>query len=128
MGNTPSQPSKFRTKNWVEIKDDSLGTYCNNSGIKFKTTMLKSSLCDDSDSWILVKGTITLVGQAADSAAIQADRNNKQVIFKNFEPFTDCVTETNNSKVDNAKDPVVALSMYNLIEYNDNYSGSTGIS
>ena len=128
MGNTPSQPSKFRTKNWVEINDDSLGTYCNNSGIKFKTTMLKSSLCDYSDSWILVKGTITLVGQAADSAAIQADRNNKQVIFKNFELFTDCVTETNNSKVDNAKDLVVALSMYNLIEYNDNYSGSTGIS
>ena len=54
-----SKPSKFRTKNWVEINDESRGAYNVNSQIKFKTTMLKSSLCDYSDAYILVKGKIT---------------------------------------------------------------------
>ena len=58
-----NQPSKFRTKNWVEINDESRGTYNVNSQIKFKTTMLKSSLCDYSDAYILVKGRITIKEQ-----------------------------------------------------------------
>ena len=57
-----NQSSKFRTKNWVEINDESRGTYNVNSQINFKTTMLKSSLCDYSDAYILVKGTITING------------------------------------------------------------------
>ena len=57
-----NQPNKFRTKNWVEINDESRGTYNVNSQIKFKTTMLKSSLCDYSDAYILVKGKITING------------------------------------------------------------------
>ena len=60
--NKSNQPSKFRTKNWVEINDESRGTYNVNSQIKFKTTMLKSNLCDYSDAYILVKGTITITG------------------------------------------------------------------
>ena len=60
LDNTLNQPSKFRTKNWVEINDQSRGTYNTNSQIKFITTMPKSSLCDYSDPYILVKGTITL--------------------------------------------------------------------
>ena len=66
-----NKPSKFRTKNWVEINDESRGTYNVNSQIKFKTTMLKSSLCDYSDAYILVKGTITAnnTAAAADAAA-----------------------------------------------------------
>ena len=55
-----NQPSKFRTKNWVEVIDESRGAYNVNSQIKFKTTMLKSSLCDYSDAHILLKGTITI--------------------------------------------------------------------
>ena len=55
-----NQPSKFRTKNWVEVIDESRGVYNVNSQIKFKTTMLKSSLCDYSDAHILLKGTITI--------------------------------------------------------------------
>ena len=46
LDNTSNQPSKFRTKNWVEINDDSRGTYNTNNQIKFKTAMLKSTLCD----------------------------------------------------------------------------------
>ena len=55
-----NQPSKFKTNNWVEISDESRGTYNVNSQIKFKTTMLKYSLCDYSDAYILVRGTITV--------------------------------------------------------------------
>ena len=56
LDNTPNQPSIFRTKNWVEINDGFWGTYNVNSRIKLKTTMLKSSLCDYSEAYILVKG------------------------------------------------------------------------
>ena len=58
--NTPNQPIKFRTKTWVEINDDARGTYINNSQIKLKTSMLKSSLCDYSDGYILAYGTIII--------------------------------------------------------------------
>ena len=66
---TPNQPSKFRTRNLVEVNDESRGAYNANSQIKFKTTMLKSSLCDYSDAYILVKGTISVNNTAADGAA-----------------------------------------------------------
>ena len=56
--NTPNQLTKFRTRNLAEINDDSRGTYNTNSLIKFKTSMLRSSLCDYSDTYIFVKGTI----------------------------------------------------------------------
>ena len=71
-----NQPFKFRTKNWVEIKDESRGTYNVNSQIKFKTTMLKCSLCDYSDAYIFVKGTITVNNTAA--AGADANNTNKK--------------------------------------------------
>ena len=64
-----NQPSKFRTKNWVEINDESRGTYNVNSYIKFKTTMLKSSLYDYSDAYILAIGKITITGGGVDAAS-----------------------------------------------------------
>ena len=54
LENAPNQPSEFRTKNWVEINDESRGTYNVNSQIKFKTLISKSSICDYSDAYILV--------------------------------------------------------------------------
>ena len=68
-----NQPSKFRTKNCVEINDESRGVYSVNSQIKLKTTMLNSSLFDYSNAYILVKGTIAINGRGADAAARQAD-------------------------------------------------------
>ena len=115
-----NQPSKFRTKNWVEINDESRRTYNVNSQIKFKTTTLKSSLCDYSDAYILVKGTITVNNTAAADA--DANNTNKKVIFKNCAPFTNCINEINNTQVDNAKDIDIVIPTYNLIEYSDNYS------
>ena len=67
-----NQPSKFRKKNWVEINDESRGTSSVNSQIKFKTTMLKSSLCDYNDAYILIKGTVTV----NNTAAADPDANN----------------------------------------------------
>ena len=87
LDNETNQPSKFRTRNWVEIDDESRGTYTSND-IKFKTTMLRSNLCDYADAYILVKGTITITGAGDDDAAKQADERNKGVILKNCVPFT----------------------------------------
>ena len=86
--------------------------------------MLKSSLCDYSDAYILVKGTITVNNTAAQGAA--ANNTNKKVIFKNCAPFTNCISENNNTQIDNAKDIDIVMSMYNLIEYSDNYAKTTG--
>ena len=102
--NKSNQPSKLRIKNWVEINDESRETYNVNSTIKFKTTMLRSSLCDYSDAYILVKRTITITGAGDDAAARQADERDKGVVFKNCAPFTNCISEINNTQVDNAKD------------------------
>ena len=69
LDNTLNQPSKFRTKNWVQLNDESRGTYKKNSQRKFKTIRLKSSLCDYSDAYILVKGRITVNNTAVDGTA-----------------------------------------------------------
>ena len=119
-----NQPFKFRAKNWVEMNDESRGTYNVNSQIKFKTTMLKSSLCDYSDAYILVKGTITVNNTAAADA--DANNSNKKVIFKNCAPFTNCISEINNTQVDNAKDIDIVMPMYKLIEYSDNFAKTSG--
>ena len=122
--NTLNQPSKFRTRNWVEINDESRGAYNVNSQIKFKTTMLKSSLCDYNDAYILVKGTITVNNTAAQGAT--ANNIDRKVIIKNCAPFANCISEINNTQIDNAKDIDIVMPMYNLIEYSDNYEKTTG--
>ena len=72
----------------------------------------------------LLLGTITVNNTAAAGAA--ANNANKKVIFKNCAPFTNCISEINNMQVDNAKDTDIVMSMYNLIEYSDNYSRTSG--
>ena len=121
-----NQRSRFRTKNWVEINDESRGTYNVNIQIKFKIAMLKSSLCDYSDEYILVKGKITIIGRGADAAARQADEGDKGVAFKNYTSFINCISETNNAQVDNAKDIDIVMPIYNLREYSDNYAKTSG--
>ena len=91
LDDASNQPSKFKTKSWVEINDESRGTYNVNSPIKFKTTMLKSSLCDYSDAYILVKRK-QIIGAGDDAAAGQADERDKGVAFKNCAPFTNCIS------------------------------------
>ena len=88
--------------------------------------MLKSSLCDYSDAYILVKGKITIAGAGVDPVARQADERNKGAIFKNCAPFINCISEINNTQIGNAKDIDIVMPMYNLIEYSDNYAKTTG--
>ena len=127
LDNTSNQPSKFRTKNWFEINDQtSNGRYETDSDIKFKTTMLKSSYCGYSDAYKLVKERITITGAGDNVAGRQADERNKGKVFKNCTPFTNCISEINNTEIDNAKDPNIIMPMYNLIEYSDNYSKTSG--
>ena len=121
LDNTSNQLSKFRTKSWIEINDQSRGVYNTNSDIRFKTTMLKSSLYYYSDAYILVKGTITITGAGDDAAARQEDERIKGVVSKNFAPFINCKSEINNTERDNAKDIDTVMPMYNLIEYSDSY-------
>ena len=113
-----NKPSKFRTRNWVQISNDITGSYSPNKQIRFKTTMLRSSLCDYSDAYILVKEKISV------NAA--ANNTNKKAIFKNCAPFTNCIRKINNTQIDNAEYIVVVMPMYSLIEYSDNYSKISG--
>ena len=127
LNDESNQPSKFRTRNWIEINDESRGTYTSNS-IKFKTTMLRSNLCDYADAYILVRGTITITGEGDDAAARQADERGKGVIFKNCAPLIECISRINITDIDNAKDIDIVMPMYNMIEYSDNYSKTSGSS
>ena len=122
LDSASNKPSKFRTRNWVEINDDIRGAYSPNKQIRFKTSMLRSSLCDYSDAYILVKGNISVNNTAASGA--DANNTNKKVIFKNCAPFTDCITKRNNTQVDIAKDIDIVMPMYNLIDYYSKISGS----
>ena len=125
LESTSDNPSKFRTRNCVEINDESRGNYAN-SDIRFKTTMLRSNLCDFADSYILVKGTITITAAGDDAAARQADERDKGVTFKNCTPFTKRISRINNTDIDKAHNIDIVMPMYNLTEYSDNYSKTSG--
>ena len=115
LNDESNQPSTFRTRNWVETNDEARGKYSPNKQIKFKTSMLRSSLYDYSDACILVKGNITVNNTAADGAA--ANNTNKEVIFKNCAQFTNCISKINNTDIDNAKYIHIVMPMYNLVEH-----------
>ena len=99
------------------IHDDSCGTYTANNEIKFKTSMLISSVCGYSDAYILVSGNITVAALASGGG-----NNDMQVAFKNCAPFTDYISKIKNAKINIAKDINVVMAMYNLIKYSNNYS------
>ena len=88
--------------------------------------MLKPSLCDYSDAYILVNETINITEAEANNAAKQLDERNTGVIFKNCTTFTNCISVINITQVDNARDLDVVMPVYNLIQYSDNYSKKYG--
>ena len=120
-----NNPSKFRTRNSVEINDESRGTYTG-IDIRFKATMLRSNLCDYADACILVKGTVAITGAGNNDPTKWADERDKGVTFKNCVPFTKCINRMNNTDIDNAQDIDIVMPMYNLIEYSDDYSKTSG--
>ena len=121
LDSASNQPSKFWTRNWIEINDEWRGTYTG-SDIKSKTTMLRSNLCDYVDAYILVKGTIKIVGAGNNDAAKRLDKRNAGAGFKNCAPFTKCIIRINNADMDTAQDTDIVMSIYNLTEYSKNYS------
>ena len=125
LDDASNQPSKFKTRNWVEINDESRETYNVNSQRKVKTTMPKSSLWDYGDAYILVKGTIT-VNSAAAAADADANNTNKNVKFKNCALFANCISEIYDTQVDNAKDIDIIMPLYNLLEYSSAYEKTSG--
>ena len=86
--------------------------------VRFKTSMLRSDLCDFSDAYIVVKGTITVINPYNDA-------HDKKLAFKNNALFIPCISEINNTLIDNAEDLDVVMPMYNLLEYSKNYSKTT---
>ena len=118
LDKTPNQPSKFKTKNWVEVNDESRGTYNEDNQINFKTSMLRSNLCNYSDAWILVKGTITITNTAEGAAA---NNVNKKVLFKTCVPFTHSINRINNTQIDDARHTDIVMPMDNLKKYSDNH-------
>ena len=85
-----------------------------------------SNLFDYADAYILVHGTITITGAGADDATRQVDERDKGVIFKNFAPFIKCISRINSTEIDNAKDIDIVMPMYDVTEYSDNFSKTSG--
>ena len=120
LNDASNKPSKFGARNWVEINDNIRGAYSPKKQIRFKTAMLRSSFCNYSDAYIFVKGNISVNSNAGTGAA--ANNINKKVIFKNYAPFTNCISKINNTQIDNAEYIDIVMLVHNLIEYRDNYS------
>ena len=122
--NTPNQPFTFGTKNWVEINDESRRKYDKGHQTRFESSMLRSSFCSYSDAYVLPKGTITVANTEAADA--HANNTNKKVIFINCVPFTNYIRTMKNTHVDDTHDFDVLSPIYNLTEYSDNYSKTSG--
>ena len=108
----------------LKKNDEERGTYSPNKQINFKTTLLRCSLCDYNDAYILVKGNITVSNTAAGCG--NANNTNKKVIFKNCTPFTSYISKISNTQIDYRENIYIAMPMYNLVEYSDNYSKTSG--
>ena len=105
------------------INDDISGEYSPKKQIRFKTAILRSSLCDYSDAYIFVKGNIAFINTGTAEAPTNRD---KKVIFKNCALCTNCISKINNTQIDNAEHTDIVMLMYSLIEYSDNYSKTPG--
>ena len=118
--------SKFVTREYVRVNSLS-NTYNENKSIRFKTPMLRSNLCDYSDAYILVKGTITVTAPGANNGANNIrDKRNRPLILKNNAPFVSCITRINGELIEDADDLDIVMSMYNLLEYSKNYRKTIG--
>ena len=111
---------RFITKKWIEVQSQS-GNTCNTSKpIRFKTSVLRSDLCDYSDAYVSVKGKITVTNRN-DNANF-----NKELTLKKNAPFISCISKINGELVENAEDLDIAMPMYNLLEYSKNYEKTSG--
>ena len=111
---------RFATRKWYIINDKNNGQYGNgnenDSTIKFETKVIKPSLCDYSDAYILVTGDINITEGNADT----------NFAFTSCALFARFVTHINDEHVETAENLDIIMLMYNLIEYSDNYADFSG--
>ena len=116
LGTTLDEMPRFITKKWVVVHDQSGSAddrYKPSKQIRFKTSMLRSDLCDYSDAYIVVKGTITVT-------RLGSIMYDKKLAFKNNALFVCCILKTNNTLIDNAEDLDIVMPRYNFLEYSKN--------
>ena len=124
--NESERLSKFVTREYVRFNSLS-NTYNESKSIRFKTPMLRSNLCDYSDAYILVKGTITVTDPGVKNNANNIkDERNRPVILKNNATFVSCITRINGELIEDADGLDIVMSMYNLLEYSKNYRKTIG--
>ena len=122
LGTTLDEIPRFITKKWVKVHDQSGSAddrYKPSKQIRFKTSILRSDLCDCSDAYIVVKGDITVTNPGS----IMYD---EKLALKSNAPFTYCISKINNTVIDNTEDLDIVIPMYNLLEYSKNYRNTTG--
>ena len=122
--NESEKLSKFITRQYVKVNSLS-NTYNENKPIRFETPILRSDLCNYSDAYILVKGTVTVNG-VVNGAENEILRRNRPLILKNNAPFVSCMTKINNEFIEDADDLDIVMPMDNLLEYSKNYRKTIG--
>ena len=124
LGSTSNKVTRFITKKWIEVFDQSGGAYNTNKQVRFKTSMLRSDLCDYNDAYIAVKGTISVSSTAGFNEI--RDKKSRPLAFKNNAPIINCILKTNGTLVENAEDLDIVMLMYNLLEDSKNCSKTSG--
>ena len=120
LGPAHDKVPRFITKKWIEVQSQSGNTYNTSKPIRFKTSMLRSNLCDYFDAYVWVKGKI-VVTNPNDNANF-----NKELTLKNNAPFISCISKINGELVENAEDLDIVMPMYHLLEYSKNYEKTSG--
>ena len=120
LGNILDKVPRFITKIWIQVYDQSADSYNTNKKIRFKTSMLRSDLCDYSDAYIVVKGIVTV------NEVENRDKYNRNLALKNNAPFVSCILKIHNKLIQNAEDLDNVMPIYNLLEYGKNYSKTSG--
>ena len=120
LGSEHDEVPRFIAKKWLEVQSQSGNAYNTSKPIRFKTSMLRSDLCDYSDAYVWVKGKIT-VTNPNDNANF-----NKELTLKNNAPFISCISKINGELVENAEDVDIVIPMYNFLEYSKNYEKTSG--
>ena len=112
---------KFTTRKWIEIFDQPNNIYNPNKGIRFKTSQLRSDLCDLNDAYSVVTGKITATNPGNDNNVY-----NRELALKNCAPFFNCLLKINNQLIEDAQDIDIVMPMYYLLYYSKNFRKTTG--
>ena len=118
LGNTSDKVPRFITKKWIEIHDQSAGTYNNNKQMRFKTSMLRFDFCNFSDACIVVKGKTAVTNP-------NNDAYDKKLALKNNAPFS-CISTINNTLTDNAEGLDLVIPLNNVLLYSKDHRKTTG--